>query len=38
VNPHQRAEARQRLDAGETTTAIALTYGVDATTIGRLRV
>jgi DNA invertase Pin-like site-specific DNA recombinase len=37
LNAHQRAEAIQRLSAGETTTAIALTYGVDATTIGRLR-
>jgi DNA invertase Pin-like site-specific DNA recombinase len=37
LSVHQRAEVRQRLSAGETTTAIALTYGVDATTIGRLR-
>ena len=37
LNAHQRAEAIQRLSQGETTTAIALTYGVDATTIGRLR-
>jgi len=37
LNAHQRAEAIQRLSHGETTTAIALTYGVDATTIGRLR-
>jgi DNA invertase Pin-like site-specific DNA recombinase len=37
LTPHQRQEALARLTAGETTTDIARTYGVDATTIGRLR-
>jgi hypothetical protein len=37
LTPHQRREALARLEAGETTTDIARTYGVDATTIGRLR-
>jgi DNA invertase Pin-like site-specific DNA recombinase len=37
LSTHQRREALARLDAGETTTDIARTYGVDATTIGRLR-
>jgi DNA invertase Pin-like site-specific DNA recombinase len=37
LSTHQRQEALARLDAGETTTDIARTYGVDATTIGRLR-
>jgi DNA invertase Pin-like site-specific DNA recombinase len=37
LNAHQRQEALARLSAGETTTDIARTYGVDATTIGRLR-
>jgi hypothetical protein len=34
--PHQRQEARARLEAGETQSDIALSYNVDATTIGRL--
>jgi DNA invertase Pin-like site-specific DNA recombinase len=37
LNAHQRQEALARLNAGETTTDIARTFGVDATTIGRLR-
>ena len=37
LTPHQRREALDRLDAGETQADIALTYNVDATTIGRLR-
>ncbi len=37
LTPHQRQEARQRLAAGETQADIARTYGVDATTIGRLQ-
>src|SRR5262245_22630785 len=37
LNAHQRQEAIARLNAGETTTDIARTYGVDGTTIGRLR-
>jgi DNA invertase Pin-like site-specific DNA recombinase len=36
LNAHQRAEAIQRLRNGETQADIARTYGVDATTIGRL--
>jgi DNA invertase Pin-like site-specific DNA recombinase len=36
ITPHQRREALQRLAAGETQAAIARTYNVDATTIGRL--
>jgi DNA invertase Pin-like site-specific DNA recombinase len=36
LNPHQRQEALARLHAGETQADIARTYGVDATTIGRL--
>jgi DNA invertase Pin-like site-specific DNA recombinase len=36
LNSHQRREAIQRLRNGETQAAIARTYGVDATTIGRL--
>ena len=36
LNPHQRREAIERLKAGETQADIARTYGVDATTIGRL--
>ena len=36
LNAHQRAEAIKRLDAGETQADVARTYGVDATTIGRL--
>jgi DNA invertase Pin-like site-specific DNA recombinase len=36
LNSHQRQEALQRLAAGETQADIARTFGVDATTIGRL--
>jgi DNA invertase Pin-like site-specific DNA recombinase len=36
LNPFQRQEALARLDAGETQADIARSYGVDATTIGRL--
>jgi DNA invertase Pin-like site-specific DNA recombinase len=36
LSPHQRREAIQRLRNGETQADIARTYGVDATTIGRL--
>jgi DNA invertase Pin-like site-specific DNA recombinase len=36
LTPHQRQEARARLEAGETQADIALSYAVDATTIGRL--
>jgi DNA invertase Pin-like site-specific DNA recombinase len=36
LNAHQRQEALARLNAGETQADIARTYGVDATTIGRL--
>jgi DNA invertase Pin-like site-specific DNA recombinase len=36
INAHQRAEVIKRLDAGETQADVARTYGVDATTIGRL--
>ena len=36
LNAHQRREAIQRLRNGETQADIARTYGVDATTIGRL--
>ena len=36
MTPHQRAEARARLEAGETQSDIARRYNVDATTIGRL--
>jgi DNA invertase Pin-like site-specific DNA recombinase len=36
MTPHQRAEARARLEAGETQSDIARSYNVDATTIGRL--
>jgi DNA invertase Pin-like site-specific DNA recombinase len=36
LSPHQRREAIERLKAGETQADIARTYGVDATTIGRL--
>ena len=35
-HPHQRREAIERLRYGETQADIARTYGVDATTIGRL--
>ena len=38
LNPHQRREAIQRLDAGETQADVARTYNVDPTTIGRLLV
>jgi hypothetical protein len=34
--PHQRKEARARLEAGETQSDIARSYNADATTIGRL--
>ena len=37
LNPHQRQEAIARLEGGETQADVARTYGVDATTIGRLR-
>jgi DNA invertase Pin-like site-specific DNA recombinase len=37
LNSHQRHEALQRLAAGETQADIARTFGVDATTIGRLQ-
>jgi DNA invertase Pin-like site-specific DNA recombinase len=37
LNAHQRQEALQRLSAGETQADVARTYGVDGTTIGRLR-
>jgi DNA invertase Pin-like site-specific DNA recombinase len=37
LTAHQRQEALQRLNAGETQADIARTYNVDATTIGRLR-
>jgi DNA invertase Pin-like site-specific DNA recombinase len=36
LNAHQRREAIERLRNGETQADIARTYGVDATTIGRL--
>jgi DNA invertase Pin-like site-specific DNA recombinase len=36
LNSHQRREAIERLRNGETQADIARTYGVDATTIGRL--
>lgn len=36
LTTEQRREALARLQAGETQAAIASTYGVDATTIGRL--
>ena len=36
LNQHQRREALERLGNGETQADIARTYGVDATTIGRL--
>jgi DNA invertase Pin-like site-specific DNA recombinase len=37
LNHHQRQEALQRLDAGETLADIARTYAVDASTISRLQ-
>jgi DNA invertase Pin-like site-specific DNA recombinase len=37
LNAHQRQEAIARLAAGETQTDVARSYGVDHTTIGRLR-
>src|SRR5215470_14576451 len=37
MTPHQRQEAIQRLANGETQADVARTYGVDATTIGRLQ-
>jgi hypothetical protein len=37
LNSYQRQEALQRLAAGETQADIALTFGVDATTIRRLQ-
>ena len=36
LTPHQRREAIQRLQAGETQADVARAYNVDATTIGRL--
>jgi DNA invertase Pin-like site-specific DNA recombinase len=36
LTPHQRQEARVRLEAGETQSDIARSYNVDAATIGRL--
>jgi DNA invertase Pin-like site-specific DNA recombinase len=36
LNAHQRQGALARLSAGETQADVARTYGVDATTIGRL--
>jgi len=36
LSDHQRQEAIARLNAGETQADVARTYGVDATTIGRL--
>src|SRR5262249_15138789 len=36
MTPHQRQEALQRLDAGETMADVARTYAVDAATISRL--
>jgi DNA invertase Pin-like site-specific DNA recombinase len=36
LTPHQRQEALRRLADGETQAAIARTFNVDATTIGRL--
>ena len=38
LTPHQRKEALQRLESGETQTDIARSYNVDGTTIGRLAV
>jgi DNA invertase Pin-like site-specific DNA recombinase len=37
LSQHQRTEALQRLAAGDSLAAIARTYGVDPTTIGRLQ-
>src|SRR5437868_4249920 len=37
LTAHQRQEALQRLEQGETQADIARTYNVDATTIGRLQ-
>jgi DNA invertase Pin-like site-specific DNA recombinase len=37
LTPHQRAEALERLDRGDSLTDIARTYGVAHTTIARLR-
>jgi DNA invertase Pin-like site-specific DNA recombinase len=36
LSPHQRREALERLRAGQTQAEIGRSYGVDATTIGRL--
>jgi DNA invertase Pin-like site-specific DNA recombinase len=36
LNAHQRRKAIERLRNGETQADVARTYGVDATTIGRL--
>jgi DNA invertase Pin-like site-specific DNA recombinase len=36
LNPHQRGEALERIEAGETYTAIARSYAVDPNTISRL--
>jgi DNA invertase Pin-like site-specific DNA recombinase len=38
LTPHQRKEARARLEAGESQTDIARSYAVDPSTIGRLAV
>ena len=37
LTTYQRQEALARLDAGETASDLARTFGVDRTTIGRLR-
>jgi hypothetical protein len=37
IRARPRQEALARIDAGETLADIALTYGVDVTTIGRLK-
>ena len=37
LSQHQRAEALERLAKGETLVDVARTYGVDPTTIGRLK-
>ena len=37
LTPHQRREARQRLEAGETQRSVARSYDVSQATISRLR-
>jgi DNA invertase Pin-like site-specific DNA recombinase len=37
LSPHQRREAIERLDAGETVVDVARTFGVDRATLYRLR-